>query len=253
MSTLLAIHGIRGGVGVSSLVAGLGHALQAHQQRVLVVDMNPDNLLGLHFNLPFDTPAGWGQALLAGADWRDYAFELGSALTLVPYGRVDAAGAAAVECELAVHPTFWRERIEAIAANFDWLLFDLPQRFPAHAAAIWQHAHCQLRLQLATVDSGCHALMQRPELRAIDGGRLLVNRYDPSARLQRDLMQVWLRQYEQSLVPQPVHEDANVPEALAMKSPLGRHAPDALAAADLDSLAVWCLAQTHRPSGGERP
>jgi hypothetical protein len=48
------------------------------------------------------------------------------------------------------------------------------------------------------------------------------------------------------LVPQPLHEDARVPAALASKQPLGQHAADALAAADVAGLALWCLAEAAR-------
>jgi cellulose synthase operon protein YhjQ len=252
MSTVLAMQGLRGGVGVSTLLAGLGNALHAQQQRVLLVDMSPDNLLGLHFNLPFAEPTGWARAQIEGSDWRDAAFAIEDGLSLVPYGCLDSTAAATVERALALAPGLWAERIQALATDFDWLLFDLPQRLPAHATAISHHARCDLLLQVLNVDSGSHVLLQRPELRDDAPAWLLVNRYDPGMQLQRDLMQLWLHQYDARLVPQPVHEDGSAPEALASKLPIGRHAPDSLAAADLDSLAVWCLAHANLDRGRGR-
>ncbi|MET0890710.1 MAG: cellulose biosynthesis protein BcsQ [Stenotrophomonas maltophilia] len=245
MSTVLAMYGLRGGTGVSTLLAGLADALHALQQRVLLVDMSPDNLLGLHFNLPFIEPTGWARAQMEGSDWRDAAFAVEDGLTVVPYGRLDLGGISAVEQQLAARPELWSQRIEALSADVDWLLFDLPSHLPAHAASILRHARCDMGLQVVNVDSGSHALLQRPELRDRAQDWLLVNRYDPGRQLQRDLMQLWLHDFDARLVPQPVHEDGSAPEALASKLPIRRHAPASLAAADLDSLAVWCLTRAN--------
>ena len=54
MSTALSLQGVRGGCGVTTVVAALGHALHAQGERVLLVDASPDNLLGLHLGLPVD-------------------------------------------------------------------------------------------------------------------------------------------------------------------------------------------------------
>ena len=55
----MSLRGVRGGVGTSSTVAALGHALHALGQKVLLVDMCPENSLGLHFNMDL-TPAKAG-------------------------------------------------------------------------------------------------------------------------------------------------------------------------------------------------
>ena len=52
MSLTLSIQGVRGGVGVTTLVAALGQALRAQGERVLLVECSPDHLLGLHLGVP---------------------------------------------------------------------------------------------------------------------------------------------------------------------------------------------------------
>ena len=61
MSTALSLQGVRGGCGVTTVVAALGHALHAQGERVLLVDASPDNLLGLHLGLPVDERGGWAR------------------------------------------------------------------------------------------------------------------------------------------------------------------------------------------------
>lgn len=246
MSTVLSLQGVRGGSGVTTVVAALGHALHAQRERVLLIESSPDNLLGLHLDLAVDQRVGWARAWLDGADWQDAAFEALPGLAVLPYGEVTAAEALAVEAALQQAPDTWATRLPLLAAAFDWILFDLPQHLPAHVAAVNVQAGCTLPLLLATVDPGSHVLLHR---RAHDQRRLLVNRYAPTTPLQRDLMQLWQEDFALRLVPQPLHDDANVPAALASKAALGAHAADSLAAADVDGLALWCLAEAARRRG----
>src|SRR5690625_4158462 len=50
----IALSGLRGGVGTTSMVALLEDALWAHGEAVLVVDLNPADVLRLHFNIPYE-------------------------------------------------------------------------------------------------------------------------------------------------------------------------------------------------------
>ncbi|MEG0182914.1 MAG: cellulose biosynthesis protein BcsQ [Stenotrophomonas sp.] len=243
MSTLLSLQGVQGGTGVTTVLAALGQALHAQGQRVLLVECSPDQMLGLHLGLPAKETGGWARAQLDGNDWRMAAFACAPGLAVLPYGRVDEEEAIRIEAWLQAAPATWAERLPLLSPQFDWVLFDLPQRLPAHAAAINQHAGCTLPLRVARVDPGSHVMLQRQHA---DRRRLLANRYDPAVPVQRDLMQLWLHAHAERLLPQPLHEDARVPAALASKQPLGRHAADSLAAADIDGLALWCLAEAAR-------
>ncbi|MGS7841425.1 cellulose biosynthesis protein BcsQ [Stenotrophomonas forensis] len=243
MSNLLSLQGVHGGTGVTTVLAALGQGLHAQGQRVLLVECSPDQMLGLHLGLPADVEGGWARAQLDGSDWRDAAYAIAPGLAVLPYGRVEAEDAMQVEQQLRQAPSTWADRLPLLQAQFDWLLFDLPQRLPAHAAAINQHARCTLPLRLACVDPVSHVVLQRqPD----DQRRVLANRYDPAVPVQRDLMQLWLHTHARRLVPQPLHEDARVPAALASKQPLGRYAANSLAAADVDGLVLWCLAEAAR-------
>lgn len=244
--TSLAVCGLRGGAGTSTLVAALGFALQAQGANVLLVDLCPENMLRLHFGLGLGQAEGWARTEAKGGDWRTVAFQVLPGLTLLPYGETSAAESAAIERLLGKTPELWRERIDALSGTFDWILFDLPQRLPGHAGPLLGAGGCELRLRTMNVDPASEVLLQR-ELAALDADtRLLVNRYDPTSQLQRDLMQIWLERHAARLAPQPIHEDVAVAEALASKMPLGLYAPRTLAAVDVGSLAIWCLAQGAR-------
>lgn len=48
----IALQGVRGGVGTTSLCAGLGWALAALGERVLLIDGSPVSQLGVHLICP---------------------------------------------------------------------------------------------------------------------------------------------------------------------------------------------------------
>ena len=130
----LGLLGLRGGCGVSSLTAALGQALHSLGQRVLLVDLCPENLLRLHGGLPFADGGGWARALLDHQGWAEPLWRLQEGLCLLPYGRLASAEQAQLERFLRGTPEFWSKRRAELAEHFDWLLFDLPQRLPGHAA-----------------------------------------------------------------------------------------------------------------------
>lgn len=237
----LAVQGLRGGCGVTALVAALGHAMQRLGQRVLMIDMNPDNQLRHHCNLPGGETGGWAPALFARKPWTDCAWRVLPGLYLLPYGRLQQGAQDQLEQWLRRTPTFWAQRLAGVARLFDWVIFDLPQRLSGHGRG----EGCTLRLRLLEADPACHLLLQdSPAL--VDDEWLLVNRYDPTRALQRDLRLLWQKRLEARLVPHCVHDDEAVREALAHHLPLGVHAPHSMAAEDVLSLATWCLARGRR-------
>lgn len=245
MSTSLTLRGLRGGVGVSSLVAAIGHALQSLGERVLLVDMCPENLLRLHFNLPLGEGDGWARASLDGRPWNEAAWRLGNHLYLLPYGRLDAHEQVRLELHLdSREPELWARRQASLAGQFDWILFDLPQRLPGHCRI----GPCDLAIGLLEADPACHALLQQS---AVECGLLLVNRFDPLSQLQRDLLLIWQQRLGARLLPQAMHRDTAMAEALAHKQPVGHYAPASVAAQDALNLASWCLA--HRAPSLEEP
>lgn len=56
---VIALQGLRGGMGTTSVTAALAWALQQLGESVLAIDFTPDNLLRLHFNTPFELTRGW--------------------------------------------------------------------------------------------------------------------------------------------------------------------------------------------------
>ncbi|TXI29877.1 MAG: cellulose synthase operon protein YhjQ [Aquipseudomonas alcaligenes] len=229
--TSLALYGVRGGLGRSSLLAALGYALSELGERVLLVDLCSDNLLRLHFNLPLDERGGWARAELEGRPFGEPLYEVLDGLCLMPFGELDEAERARLWQRLA--PGSWRTRLAPLARRFDWLLFDQP------AAGLAAGPEVDVPVLVVEADGACQVLLGRQALERHD--LLLINRYEPASRLQRDLLLVWQRLFGERLALQLVHRDEALAEALACKAPVGHYAPHSLAARDVQSLAVRCL------------
>lgn len=229
--TSLALHGVRGGLGRSALLAALGYALQGVGERVLLIDLCPSNLLGLHFNLPLDTSEGWALAEREGRPFSDAVYEVLDGLFLLPYGNLPGGAQHRVPDAQS-----WRARQVELAEHFDWLLYDLPQ-LPGDTAG--NGIETDVRVLVAEAEMASHLLLGRRPLEHFD--MLLVNRYDPASRLQSDLLMVWRDLFRDRLPIQVIHRDEAFLEALAYKAPLGLYAPQSLACRDVQSLAVRCL------------
>jgi cellulose synthase operon protein YhjQ len=232
--TALSLRGLRGGVGTSSLLAATGQALHRLGERVLLVDMCPENLLRLHFNVDVSEPGGWARAMIDGVAWNTQAWDVEPGLSVLPYGRLKLEEQDQIEQRLLSEPILWDRRQASLAEHFDWILFDVPLRLPGHAHI----GPCALRLRIVEADAACHVLMQQDEA---SGEHLLINRFDPVSQLQRDLLLIWSKQYGARLLPLTVHLDEAMREALAFKKPVGAYAESSLAAQDVLSLATWCL------------
>lgn len=231
---VVAIQGVRGGAGGSAVTAGLAWALHQLAERVLVVDLSPDNLLRLHFNMPFGEARGWAQAQQAGLPWQQAAMRYSGGeggqtpLDLLPFGRSETGTVPGALPEVAAL---------CRAGHYQWVLLDLPagRENPLTLQAL---AQADRLLRVVTAEGNCHArLHQQP---APAGSLLLVNQFTPASQLQQDILLLW-QQSLPGLLPFVIHRDEAVNEALAAKQPVGEYRAHSLAAKEMTVVANWCL------------
>lgn len=211
----VALQGIRGGVGTTSIVAGLALAAWEQGARVLAVDLCPDNLLGIHLGLSQDEAGGWSQLIDPAQEWRSVLHHYESGLDLLPHGG-----------QQGQPPLDWLQTIE----GYDLLLLDLPMG-PVPALP------CR-RLTVVNADANCHVRLYRHAWVADE--RLLVTQFTSRRALQQDLLDLWLAG-GLPLLTLRLHRDEAMAEAMAAKQPVGRYASTSLIAHELNSLALWCL------------
>ncbi|MBA8782459.1 MULTISPECIES: cellulose biosynthesis protein BcsQ [Aeromonas] len=217
----VALQGIRGGVGTSSLVAGLALAAREQGARVLAVDLCHDNLLGIHLGLPHADARGWSRLADPAREWRSALYHYEEGLDLLSHGGGEGASAE------------WLAGID----GYDLVLLDLPLG-PVPALP------CRL-LTIVNADANCHVRLHRHAWAA--GELLLVTQFSSRRALQQDLLDLW-QAAGLPLLGLRLHRDEAMAEAMAAKQPVGRYAPTSLIAHELASLASWCLG-----AGGDDP
>ena len=211
---VIALQGIRGGVGTTAIVAGLAQAAHEQGARVLAVDLCPDNQLGIHLGLPHDDPGGWSRLTQPAREWRGALHRREEGLDLLSHGGEEGASAE------------WLAGID----GYDLVLLDLPM-------GQLLGLPCK-RLTIVNADANCHVRLYRHVWG--DGERLLVTQFTSRRALQQDLLDLW-QAGGLPLLGLRLHRDEALAEAMAAKQPVGRYAPTSLIAHELTALACWCL------------
>lgn len=235
---VLALQGVRGGIGTTSVTAALAWVLQQLDESVLVIDFSPDNLLRLHFNMHFEQSRGWAKAEINGEGWQQGAMRYTEKLDFLPFGQLTRTENEQLVTLLQQQPHQWQNNLSELQAsnNYSWILLDIPagdSELTRQALAL-----ADLVLILIHADASCHLRLHQQDLPA--GCHFLLNQFSAGSRLQQDLHQLWLQSLGR-LLPTFIHRDEAMAEALAAKQPLGEYSAQSLAAEEVMTLANWCL------------
>ncbi|NOG72306.1 cellulose biosynthesis protein BcsQ [Roseicella sp. DB1501] len=243
---LLCIASPKGGVGKTTVAANLADALRRGGQRVLAIDLDPQNALRLHFGVPLAERAGFLAELPRGIGWRSALRLTPSGVALLPFGTVTTAEALMVTAALEAAPALLTGPVREMLADPALLVVaDLPPG-PSRALELLAPL-ASLVLVVLLADAQGAALM--PEIdsgrflglgglagRDSDGPRLVLNQVDHEARLSRTVAEAMAQHLGPRLLGALAREDA-VAEALAEQRLLLDSAPASRAAQDLRELA----------------
>lgn len=240
---IIALQGIRGGVGTTSITAGLAWALHQLGERVLVIDFCAQNQLCLHFNSPQALAAGWARAELDGRAWHQEALRYSDGLDFLPFGQLTEAEYARWLVTHQATSALWLHYLQQLrdCGDYDWLLMDLPAS-ESSLIRQWRSVADAL-FTVLTADANNHIRLsqQTPEPKA----RLLLNQLLSNSRLQQDLQQYW-REHLAAMLPLSIHRDEAMAESLAAKQPVGEYSAVSLVSDELNVLAGWCLANVSK-------
>lgn len=229
--SVIALQGIRGGTGTTSVTAALAWALSQLGEKVLAIDFSAANLLRLHFAMPYDSPRGWATAERTGHGWQQGAMRYNSRLDFLPFGQLPLEEQGLAHCD-------WQHNLTQLrnTAVYDWILLDVPAEDPLRAAqAISMADHTLMLLQ---ADSQSHVRLHQQSLPA--NSHYLVSQFAPGSQLQQDILLLW-QQSLPRLLPFILHRDEAMAESLAGKQPVGELHPQSKSSQDVTTLANWCL------------
>ncbi|MBW7568488.1 cellulose synthase operon protein YhjQ [Chromobacterium subtsugae] len=238
---ILAVCGVKGGCGATTVAAALALLWQRQQRPVLAMDLCRQNLLRLHFGMEWHEADGWRRRRDAGADWARAAWEVGDRhLTLVPHGRVEED----VDQE-GPEPEEWlRDELAQLERQpGQRTVLDLPARGVAERQqGLKAASHA---LVMLSADPAACALLDAVEAELHAGGLpaerifFVINHFNPLRKLDGDVELLLRKKLGPRLAPLPIHRDEAVREAFAKQQPLFDYAPASQAADDLRQLAVW--------------
>ncbi|NEG68287.1 cellulose synthase operon protein YhjQ [Pantoea agglomerans] len=232
----IALQGVRGGVGTTSLCAGLGWALAALGERVLLIDGSPVSQLGVHFNLPAQQDNGWMKSLCEGGDWQHSGLRYPDGPDLLPHGVLSHQHALTIARQNEAIAAPLLQALPDLRARYQWIIFDLPaDTLPWHETL---YPTLDSLLCVTQPDANCHLRLSQRQFPART--RFIINQFNANSRLQQDLHQLWMASLN-PLIPLLIHRDEALAEALMMKQPVGEYRPHALVSEEIITLASWLL------------
>ncbi|HGN1704568.1 TPA: cellulose biosynthesis protein BcsQ [Providencia rettgeri] len=235
---IISLKGLRGGVGTTTLSSALAWELNKLGEKVIVIDMSPDNLLRLHFNSDFSNPSGWANAIYENKSWETTAWEYKDNLLFIPFGILSSKEKEAMLVNQNIF-SFWTSNIDKIKnrTKYNWVVIDLPTNSYSQCSPMEQVS--DIVINIAVPETNCHTrIFQESEI----NGYLLANKFDVRSELQNDIYQYWTHRLD-SLLPIAIHHDESIMESAASKCPVGQYRPESLGASEIHALAIWCL--TH--------
>lgn len=218
---------------------------------MLTVDLDPQNALRLHHQMPVQDISGIAIQSLRGEAWSGAAYRSSQGLTCLPYGALIEDDRLELERILEANPRWLEQGLSSLnLAPGSWVILDTPPGgtvYLRQALSLCDGAFAVLLPDAASFvtipamerwfNDYCRS---RAEFR---GSWYLVNRMNTARVLCRDVLSALQSQLGPKLVPQSVHFDAAVEEALASQAPVAHYAPESVAAREIGLVADWVLRQ----------
>ena len=246
--TIIAIASTKGGVGKTTISANLGMALVRAGRPVVLIDLDPQDALRLHFSAAQPDAQGLARAACDGTDWRASLVATASGCDLLPYGRVNEFGRESFEQLLRVQPQLLRDGIAGLRLPADAVvILDTPPGPSVYLSQALTTCNTAVIALLSDAASYAtlpmmHGLLQRycmgrPDFRDT---AYLINQVDNARQLNADVAHVMRMQFGARALPL-VHQDQAIPEALACHQFVGDYDPHCRATQDLAVMAQQLL------------
>ncbi|USA42929.1 cellulose biosynthesis protein BcsQ [Spongiibacter taiwanensis] len=237
------VSGLSGGAGATTVAANLAAALQSMGQPSFSVDLDPANILGLHYGLEPLAEDGWAARMAAGEAVGEGVFRSADGRLVLPYGYAEKPFDSSAVLTLAKNLV----RSEAVTSQCDWLIIDLPFRNASNNPTLLEglRALADFELRVADTNPATYIRLRRRESSPFlaEPAALLINNFAPERKLCNDMLLTYKHEYGEQLAPLHIHRDPALPESLACLKAVMAYSPFTQAAADFRSLAIWVSAE----------
>lgn len=242
----IAITGISGGVGATTVLAQLAAALTIRGRRVIAFDFSPQNTLRLHFGMPWEDGSGLVSNVLSGKPWHEAAFRCENKVEFLPFGQCSENEIADFYRLQHRNPSWLAARLAELETDDNtFVLIDCPRA--GRALRVQAHDLADIVLMVLEADTQTYAALEQADssLFPADTGKTvyLLNSFDPARVLDCDIAKLLRQKHGNHLCPVTIHRDESVREALASKLSLNEYAPHSQAAGDFSTLTTWLIAK----------
>jgi len=241
---VISIAGTNGGVGCTTVAAQLAFCLAAQKHRVIAFDFSPQNALRLHFGMPWDDDTGLVPQTHSGKPWNEAAYCSESGINFIPFGKTSPQIKAEFTAKLEREPGWLSARLQELdEPDGTYVIIDCPQSDSALSAQAY--AASDLVIVVMEPDTLSYAAFAATCAPPAATGKLavyLINGFDPTHPLDREISRVLRATPNNRLCPVVIHRDELVREALANKLSLNDYAPYSQTAGDFVSLTTWIIA-----------
>ena len=250
---VIAIVSAKGGVGKTTLAANLGAAMAAGR-RVVCMDLDPQNALRLHLGVSMNQIDGVSRCTLEGRRWSSALLQSPGNPEVLPYGALDEADRDAFEVFLAEHPDWLSQGLVDLKLGpKDYLVVDTP---PGPSLYL-QQALRAARFVLVVLQADAASYATVPAIEGLiqrychvqagfTGAAYVLNGVNSEKALSRDIMEILRGKLGDRMLPNVIHQDEAVREALASDQLVAMYDPHCEATFDIASCARWISSYLER-------
>lgn len=235
----------KGGVGKSTLASNVAVGLSVRGKRVLVIDLDPQNIQRLHMGMDPDEIAGLAREGISDSSVFDSPF----GVRFIPFGRLQDGELVEFEHHLRQHPDWVKSGIAALDPDaYDFVLIDTPPGATNYLQQALHAAHRALVVLLA--DAASFATVSRI-MDLIDthtlhnpdfaGRHIVLNQMPLRSKLSHQVRNTLIAHYGNLVVPVSIRRDVGVPQALAFERPVLQYEPSCAASQGLQAVADWLI------------
>lgn len=235
----------KGGVGKSTLTANVAVGLSVRGKRVLVIDLDPQNIQRIHMGMDPEEIAGLSREGISDESVFDSPF----GVKFIPFGRLQDTELVEFEGQLRLHPEWVKHGIESLDPNaYDFVLIDTPPGATCYLQQALRASHQALVVLLA--DAASFATVARimglidshtKENPGFNARHIVLNQMPHRSKLSHQVRNALIGHYGNMVVPVAVQKDNGVPQALAFERPVLQYEPNCPASQSIQTIADWLI------------